>query len=348
MKMWKKIVALALGVMLMGTAVGAVAEEPAGDLVMNPLVEDVAEETKDVKDEIMAHLTEKLQHMGDALMNMDFDVDIAMSVMGESNPIKIKAEINAVSSGVDKVQLFGTAEMKSKDEEQNIPIDAYMIKNEDGAYTMYMRADEGWTKQSIDAGETMDSLNQAIETINQNGAFVIVNEPEQQDDGLHFQAYLDLGKILASVGEEGMDELNEATSTMLPGMDVAEMLVGIEPIDIKIVCDENYDPTAIFVDAKAAVQTLVDVVVNGIVNQMLASMSEASEEETADAEEMDMSQFMSITINTLVWNLNKIQTLPAGSVVIELPEEAKNAVETSAVMPSASDDYESTEPYDAD
>lgn len=345
MKMWKKVVALVLGIMLMGTVVGAVAEEPAGDLIMNPLVEDVAEETKDVKDEIMAHLKEKLQYMGDALMNMDFDVDIAMNMMGESNLIKMKAEINAVSSGLDKVQLFGTAEMKSNDEEQNVPIDAYLMKNEDATYTMYMRAAEGWTKQSMDVGESMDSLTQAIDTIDQNGAFVIVNEPEQKEDGLHFQAYLDLGKILASVGEEGMNELNEATSTMLPGMDVAEMLVGIEPIDIKIVCDANYDPTAIFVDAKAAVQTLVDVVVNGIVNQMLASMAEASEEETADAEEMDMSQFMSITVNTLVWNLNKIQTLPAGSVVIELPEEAKNAVDANAVTTY---DYESNEPLDAD
>ena len=327
MKMWKKIVALMLGIMLMGTVAGAFAEE----VVAAPVVEDVETvEATDVKTQILQHLTEKIQHMGDALMNMDFDIDIDLVMMGEAQQIKIQAEINAVSSGIEKVQLFGSASMKMGDESQETAIDGYLMKNEDETYTMYMRAEEGWTKQSVEIGDLMESLDQAAKTIDENGAFMIIDEPEEQEDGLHFQAYLDLAKILEATGEEGMSELNETTSELLPGMDVAQMLTSMDPVDIKIICDENYDPTAIFIDAKAAVQTLADVVIGGIVNQMLAAMVNESGETVEGAEEMDMSQFMKLTVNTLVWNFNKIQTLPANSVVIELPAEAQNAIEVQS------------------
>lgn len=333
MKMWKKIVALMLGIMLMGTVAGAFAE----DLVATaPILDEVLEEFSvdeetDVKARIMQSLKDKLAHTGDALMGMDLDVDINLVMMGEATPIKVKAEVNAISSGLEAIQIFGTLEMVAKDDTESTPLDGYLMKNEDNSYTMYLRAEEGWTKQSIDLGEMMDSITEATQTIDENGAFVIVNEPEQKEDGLHFQAYLDLAKLLASTGEEGMNELNEATSEMVPGVDVAEMLSGMAPVSIQIVCNDNYDPTAISIDAKNAIQTLADVVINGIVNQMLASMAEASAEEAAGAEEMDMSQFMSLTVNTLTWNLKDIQTLPANSVVIELPEEAKNAVDAQLV-----------------
>lgn len=320
MKMWKKMMALVVCLMLIGTVAGSFAE----DLIAAPVVEDAVDNS--VKDQIMQHLKEKMAHKGDAMMTMAFDVDINLVMMGEATPIKINAEINAVSSGIEAVQIFGEAHMVSGPESQDMPLDGYLMKEDEG-YTMYLRAEEGWVKQSVELGDMMNSLDEGLKDIEDNGAFVIVNEPEEQVDGLHFQAYIDLAKIIASVDQ---DELKEASANMMPGLDVPELLNNIAPVDVKIVCDENYDPTSILIDAKDAVQGLADAVINSVVNQMLAAM--ATEDGAAEgAEEMDMSQFMNLTVNTLIWNLKTIQTLPAGSVIIELPEEAKNAVDANMV-----------------
>ena len=175
----------------------------------------------------------------------------------------------------------------------------------------------------MDMGETMGQLEDAVKVIEENGAFTIAGEPYQGEDGLHFQAYIDLAKILEAASKEQAEEINEAADQMMPGVDVAAILAQIKPIDVQFVCDENYDPKSIVLDAKEAVQTLMDVIIQQILVPMMSSMAEGSEE----AEQVDPASMFKFNIDTCKWSIYDIQTLPAGSVIIELPEEAKTAVE---------------------
>ena len=139
-------------------------------------------------------------------------------------------------------------------------------------------------------------------------------------------------------------KLNEAASEMAPGMDVVELLKGMKPINVEIVCDDNYDPKSILIDAKDTIQTLADLVIEGFVNQMAASM--VASDETEEGQQIDFNEFMKLKINSLVWNLYSLQLLPSGSVVIEVPEEALNAVEDETNGMIMTNDHDSYESYD--
>ena len=347
MKMWKKVVALVLGVMLMGTAVSAFAEDVMVAPIIDEAVEAVEEalgEEQDVKTLILNNLKQKMEHVGDALMSMKFDFDIDMALMGEAQAIKFNADLNAMSSGLDKVQIYGSAHMEMNGEAENAPLDGYLVKAEEGKYAMYLKADEGWTKQTIDIGSMVNDLDKTIKNVQNSDAFTIATEPERQADGLHFIAQIDVAKIMAQVDESELNELNEAASEMAPGMDVVELLKGMKPINVEIVCDDNYDPKSILIDAKDTIQTLADIVIEGFVNQMAASM--AASDETTEGQQVDFNEFIKLKINSLVWNLYSLQLLPSGSVVIEVPEEALNAVEDETNGLIMDNDYDSYESYD--
>ena len=141
--------------MLMGTAVSAFAEDVMVAPIIDEAVEAVEEalgEEQDVKTLILNNLKQKMEHVGDALMSMKFDLDIDMALMGEAQAIKFNADLNAMSSGLDKVQIYGSAQMEMNGEAKNAPLDGYLVKAEEGKYAMYLKADEGWTKQTIDIG----------------------------------------------------------------------------------------------------------------------------------------------------------------------------------------------------
>ena len=328
MKMWKKLVSMMLCVVMLTAVAGAVAED-----FVAPSVEEVVATVDeavnnlvgegDAKDKIMQKLQEKIAHTGDAMMSMKFSLSLNMDMMGQSQAIAIDATVNAISSGMKAIQIYGNAEMTADGETQNALLDGYLMQ-EDEKYAMYMKDNEGnWSKQAMDMGETMGQLEDAVKVIEENGAFTIAGEPYQGEDGLHFQAYIDLAKILEAASKEQAEEINEAADQMMPGVDVAAILAQIKPIDVQFVCDENYDPKSIVLDAKEAVQTLMDVIIQQILVPMMSSMAEGSEE----AEQVDPASMFKFNIDTCKWSIYDIQTLPAGSVIIELPEEAKTAVE---------------------
>ena len=198
--------------------------------------------------------------------------------------------------------------------------------------------------QTIDIGSMVNDLDETIKNVQNSDAFTIATEPERQSDGLHFIAQIDVAKIMAQVDESELNELNEAASEMAPGMDVVELLKGMKPINVEIVCDDNYDPKSILIDAKDTIQTLADIVIEGFVNQMAASM--AASDETTEGQQVDFNEFIKLKINSLVWNLYSLQLLPSGSVVIEVPEEALNAVEDETNGLIMDNDYDSSESYD--
>ena len=77
---------------------------------------------------------------------------------------------------------------------------------------------------------------------------------------------------------------------------------------------------------------------------MAASM--VASDETEEGQQIDFNEFMKLKINSLVWNLYSLQLLPSGSVVIEVPEEALNAVEDETNGMIMTNDYDSSESYD--
>ena len=112
---------------------GAVAEDfvaPSVEEVVATVDEAVNNLTGEssAKDKIMQKLQEKIAHTGDAMMSMKFSLSLNMDMMGQSQAIAIDATVNAISSGMKAVQIYGNAEMTAEGETQNALLDGYLMQ----------------------------------------------------------------------------------------------------------------------------------------------------------------------------------------------------------------------------